>query len=597
MAPGPQAASRGKAFDNSVLFWILGVSLAVQTAFVVFSPLFNLIRNDDAFYFFTIARNFPATRTWSFDGIEPTNGVQPLWAALLCLLRFLTLPWLQGPDPLLRSFLLLAVALNILSGMLFVRLVERTWDRRTALGIGLIWLLGPFVLFRQTQGTESSLNAFVLLGILFFLARNPTREDSALPSLLVLGLLLGIGFLARLDNALLALVVGVALVLREWRRPGRWVPRAAALSTGFLAAAGPYLFYNLRSFGRLFPVSGTVKLHKSALAYADAGGFFSPGAVLLVLSAGAKAGKKILNSVLGKGVYTVATLAADRTAVVQVVLALFLLVVVIALLRERPVRRAFAGSLQTFHRRIPFFLPFVILHFAVSVVLYPKEMGYAGPDWWMIPEYVAVFLALGAFLAAVLRHGRRPIPKSLFVGFVAVNMLLADGFVLLRRDLYPDSRFSFVQQAKVDAARWINRNLPLDTIVGSWNAGILAYFCERPVVNLDGLANNFEFLEYLRENRVYDYVLDRKIRFVADYDAGPPPGPHSPFLGMVPVERVVYDAPVPGYDFRFYIAEVRCPEDSPPGAGSGVSTSSPGGAPSGRIAGSMTSTDFSRLSS
>ena len=45
----------------------------------------------------------------------------------------------------------------------------------------------------------------------------------------------------------------------------------------------------------------------------------------------------------------------------------------------------------------------------------------------------------------------------------------------------------------------MNRVLPEDSVVGSWDAGVIGYFSRFPVVNLDGLGNSYGYLRALRE--------------------------------------------------------------------------------------------------
>jgi hypothetical protein len=68
------------------------------------------------------------------------------------------------------------------------------------------------------------------------------------------------------------------------------------------------------------------------------------------------------------------------------------------------------------------------------------------------------------------------------------------------------------------AAQWINANLPAGTVVGSWNAGILGYYSERPVVNLDGLINSFDLLPFLRERRIAEYIRREGIQYLSDLE-------------------------------------------------------------------------------
>ena len=68
------------------------------------------------------------------------------------------------------------------------------------------------------------------------------------------------------------------------------------------------------------------------------------------------------------------------------------------------------------------------------------------------------------------------------------------------------------------AAKWLSENIPEDAIVGSWNAGVLGYYAKQRVVNLDGLINNYDFLPYIEQNRVSDYIRREGISYLSDMD-------------------------------------------------------------------------------
>jgi len=47
----------------------------------------------------------------------------------------------------------------------------------------------------------------------------------------------------------------------------------------------------------------------------------------------------------------------------------------------------------------------------------------------------------------------------------------------------------------------------------------LGYYSKQPVVNLDGLINNFDLLPYLREKRVSEYVKKEGISYLSDMES------------------------------------------------------------------------------
>jgi len=61
--------------------------------------------------------------------------------------------------------------------------------------------------------------------------------------------------------------------------------------------------------------------------------------------------------------------------------------------------------------------------------------------------------------------------------------------------------------------------VPADARIGAWNAGQIGYFSQRTVVNLDGLANDGEYLEVLEHGSLADYLRRERITYLVDNDA------------------------------------------------------------------------------
>ena len=57
----------------------------------------------------------------------------------------------------------------------------------------------------------------------------------------------------------------------------------------------------------------------------------------------------------------------------------------------------------------------------------------------------------------------------------------------------------------------MNRLLPEDSVIGSWDAGRIEYFSDFPVVNLDGLVNSYEYFHkrYLKSEKRFK-ILDEE---------------------------------------------------------------------------------------
>src|SRR5260370_4067893 len=60
------------------------------------------------------------------------------------------------------------------------------------------------------------------------------------------------------------------------------------------------------------------------------------------------------------------------------------------------------------------------------------------------------------------------------------------------------------------------REHPVDGQIASWNAGILGYFLDGGIVNLDGVMND-QIYPYVLDNRLIAYLDTTNVKYVADY--------------------------------------------------------------------------------
>ena len=83
--------------------------------------LLGTITNDDVFLYLEFAVNTLRYGFPTFDGINATNGVQPLWAALLVALASA----IHDKEILLRTVLTLCAALNVATGLVLLHGLRR----------------------------------------------------------------------------------------------------------------------------------------------------------------------------------------------------------------------------------------------------------------------------------------------------------------------------------------------------------------------------------------------------------------------------------------------------------------------------------------
>lgn len=262
--------SQAKWIEITILLLVLIPHLAI--AFGNQVNVLNWYTNDDAFYYFTVARNIAEGNGVTFDGLNPTNGFHPLW--LLLNIPVFALARINPVLPL-RVLILVSALLHAGSGILLFRLGKRFFAAWIAVLIALGWVLFPPIHHLTAQGgVEAGLNAFFVTLLWKRLSAFNTQEainQRDLNKIVGLGVLATLTIFSRLDNVFLVFFAGTWLWLRWWGLPtgksgNGWEHWRWRIKTG-LAFFGPitlvmtiYLFWNYMGFGTLTPVSGQVKV-------------------------------------------------------------------------------------------------------------------------------------------------------------------------------------------------------------------------------------------------------------------------------------------------------------------------------------------------
>jgi hypothetical protein len=486
-------------------------------------------RGDDAFYYFKIAINYPAHGFWTFDGIHPTNGVQPLWAVLLTIVAQ-ALAWagVTDPDTPARTFVGIAALLHVASCLLLYHVLARTVSVATGVAAAGALLLPMGITWTRTWGMENGLYALMLVSTVAWVHFR-LRMDPRPRTVVITGALLGFTALSRLNAGFLTPCVLLWILASADFGAMRARVRLAVIAG---AAASlvilPYLAWNIATTGHVLPVSGAVKaietehwLASSGIQEVPSRQFFSVVFSGWRLPIEDFVSARLLDGLWAFGVRLVSDESRSARWALGSLVALLLLPSVagpkawLALLRER------ARRLRPFG----YVLAFAVLNSAISILLYPTEM-YSVLKWWLAEtEIVLVTLAATVAAAAlgflVQSRFARPVALRIAtVGLAAMVIAHATTALLFYFDGTKQKRTwtRSWNDESYRAARWINATLPAGTVVGSWNAGVLGYYAERPVVNLDGLINGFALLPFLRDRRIAEYIRREGIQYLSDME-------------------------------------------------------------------------------
>lgn len=472
MTDAGASVNRHRAVDQIVLTLII-VAAVARAAFVIIADPVDLTfrSTDDSYYYYNVARHIVAGDGVTFDGINTTNGFHPLW--MLMLLPVFAV--ISDPTVALRAAFVLVTVIAALGFVAAYRCIGH-WANRSAAILGLLVMSAPFFLNPMINGLETGL----LILAIFALIRADQRWSllsarSSPGANALLGLLLALVFLSRLDGVFIVLATFAAIVLTWLRQVDR--PSATTLVRKLFVTGGvalvlvaPYLVWNILRFGHMVPISGALKS-----SFPDVS--FSAHRL------------EHLSTRLGLMQIALSTIA-------------ILICIVIPAAKtntERPGRRVPA---------ILWALYFAALAHLANSLLF---MNWA-VHWWHYASYapMTIILVAMAFDRISTRLSLPAVVSACCVGLVGMGSTAA---------LYWDARSrGDHHQPWIEAAYWANAHLPPEAVVGMTDCGLFGYFCDRPTVNLDGVINGYEYQAALRDGKLAEYLGQCKVTHIADYE-------------------------------------------------------------------------------
>lgn len=463
-----------------ILVILAGFSASLYLAFSSLSFLISNTIPDDSFYYFQIARNITEGLGSTFDGVNPTNGYHPLWMlVLLPLYALFSQPIVLDVAPI-HAALAVSAVFNALLGFVLLAIMGRytdsPWIKAVALGV---WFFNPYNQYHVVDGLETALSLLCIATFLWVALRFKERPSDG--NLALVGISAGLMMLARLDNVFYFVMFLLWLVYDR----GLYKSVRPILFVGVIATlvVSPWLLFNYLVFGMLFTsasVAYTIVNHEIIKQDNGASLFQQLKAVVYMTD------------------YSLRSFLVPNTGAPSV----FLVVLGAA--------AGFLLSAKAYTKDLVRHVPLEIFVFGGFVLVFFVNAGirWSPREWYFAA--LNLFIALGvAWLLQKLRE-RDMLPPFVVVGFCFLTLaLFFINWEKSLRDSYNTADSIF------EATLWMNDNLPADASIGAFNAGIVAYFSTHRVINLDGLVNNRAY-EAIRDRRVWQYVKDEKIDFLAD---------------------------------------------------------------------------------
>ncbi len=481
-------AGRGGAAIAALLFSV-GLAARLAPLLDVGGRLFRQFPTEDGYLMLTIARNVALGKGMSVaDGLQPTNGTQPL-ATLLWAGVF----WLAGGDREhgVLGVLLLEVALSCGAALLLYLLARRLLrelphGESAALLLSSAWFAAPLVVMHSMNCLETGLYAAAVVAAAIACADSPQAERWSAWRCLGIGALLGLTFWTRNDAVFL--VLAACLLHVGWGLFERGKPLSRRISETFLfgatsvAVASPWLVFNQIRFGAIVPVSGQSEALEARFAeniLSAPNTLFEYATLYLPIPGSLEQAPWVI-------LFTVGTCALVAVLVVRV------------LRTGSPAARAVTA---------------LGVIFGLCVVAFYGLTFGAGYFFSRYVFPISPFLAL--LWGAVLRRGWELANAS---GWKAappvVGILLVAFAVGLDARLYRNGS----SHLHFQVVEWVRQNVPDDAWVAAPQSGTLGFFHDR-TINLDGKVNPAALAARRVEGGVARYLVERReIEYLADWE-------------------------------------------------------------------------------
>lgn len=467
-----------KLYRKNKLFFLLAfIVIGTRLIFAWLDMSFILGRVvDDAFYYFKTAQNIIKEHTSTFDGINRTNGYHPLWMACILPIFYLT-----NGNSYMSIHLVMTLQVIILALIIFFlwKILDREFGAPFPL-IALTFFLWPRFLSQTEYGLEAGLLIFLLLfSINYCLTHKILTSQGNLKDNLLFGIIIGLILLARLDSVFY--LISIASFLFYNILSGKFDTttqnKTKILFKKFLIIfipasiiALPYLLWNYFSFGHITPISGSLKHSFPKLSFTFEHFIeFKEFSTIFIF------------------------------AILYFILIFLKLKSLNSLIPNKDYQAVLVISAL-----------YVTLHF-LDTLFYMKWAVFR----WHFAGYIVFIVLVIPLIINVAKKilndffGHRFVDKIKYISItILITVSFLSQFISIKRSI--ENRFQYEGYKE---ALWIKDNTSQNDIFMLEDAGIISYFSERRIINIDGVINNFEFQKYLEEGSFLQYIKKNNIKY------------------------------------------------------------------------------------
>jgi hypothetical protein len=435
----------------------IGAILVLFTRFLYSGDGYLAFYEDDFYYYLKVAENIVYNGFTSFDNIHRTNGYHPLWMGFIII--FIKIANGTGINffILLNIFIFLCTifTFKLTNKFLNILSLEREW----ALIISFIFIERYIAISKS--GMEVILTiplSLILMNYTLQTLNNKNRIESN--SYLFIGLIISLTVLSRLDSIILVCLILIPAIIIHRNMIILNIKNLFLIIAGLLPLI-LYLISNIVFFQTLMPISGMAK----QLRYTY---YISANCLLSLLP------------------------HTPNTSIVFILLAITLMMIVSVVFKIRILKKD--SSIVVF---IAALFPVIFLLF-LSII-----SGWQFWSWYMYCINIS-FL----FISTLFLSKNEFFFKEKFKNIKKIAVICAGSYLILWCFLFsfskkPGDNYIYADSKRI--AVWINKN-PGIYAMGD-RAGLLGFLSLYPIVQLEGLMMDKEYLENIIQERFLNNIL------------------------------------------------------------------------------------------
>ncbi|MFH1473786.1 MAG: glycosyltransferase family 39 protein [Candidatus Aenigmatarchaeota archaeon] len=456
-----------------VIIILLSFLIRLAISWQEVPELIEKIVLDDSFYVISVARNIALGNGVTYNGADVTNGFQPLWGVILAPVFLMT----DNLQLAVNIILTIATILDTLTVFMLFKLSEKLFGKKIGLMSAALYGLNPFIMFQSLNGIEMVLYVFLVITTLFYYCNLDKKMKNK--NLIVLGALIGLTLLSRLDGIFLLMAILADMLWKSKKKLITGIKRGALVVIVAGLVVSPWFLWNYATFGSI--------VQSSAVAKYNMGHGIFP-----FLNTVAPESISDSLSMITENIVRSAGAVAHQFGVIDfnsnfitIIISLFVSVTLLY-------------SLSSFKRLNVFILYALLLLSFYNIYFWGVQIRYLTPIMPMI-----IMMASYGFYNLVKKIKKNDVlMAAIFVLFIL--LLVNNGIRQWDKGYYN------WQSEMYEDALWIKGNTTPSTIVGSFNSGIYIYFSERKVVNIDGVVN-FKAIEALENKNVVSYMKSENV--------------------------------------------------------------------------------------